>query len=903
MADLSLCCPKCAAVLKIPGRPAEGKKVRCPKCGVIFVAKDNEKKDGADAVTSRPDRLGIPPALKGPRTRGDEEELPRNQKKRPSKMEEDETPRRGNARRHADEEDDPPRQKKARKGGSNAGLITGLCIGGGVVALAGVVGVGLWWWLASSPARPQPVAQTSDRQAVEQKPIGGPGGPGGQPANRPGVGEKPQAGRQPMGKPDPAPPGQRQPQPVAGPVDLDRAVLDRITRATTLVRVDLGNQGSSGSGFLVKSSGDTAYIITNFHVIAMEKEAPAAQPQAPRGPRGRFGRIPIVRPPRPPRFFNRGPFGRGPFGQPSPEPKAQPRVMVVLHSGTPEEQTLSAEVVAVDQEADLAALRVTGARNLPSVIDVSQEATVAETRPVYIFGFPRNPAQVKPGNPPITVGKGTIAGLRRDANNELIDVHINGIINPGNSGGPVVDAQGRLVGIAVATVPGKQIGFAIPAGELQQMFKGRLSAGFVVRLKHQGAGLVAIGETWVHDRKNSVRSRDVLSVPLQNSPKGQRIPVNEFFVLARLADPMLKIKTANACYAVTEDVPAQPGAAGWAQLAGATPVPLKIQDQLAIGSFKLPADAILDQTYAIQFSFVNADGKTVFTQAHRVRLTFPKDIESVTINVAGIPDEPTGRYIEETAPGAFGAKVKVKSRSADTLSLEVTPVPDAKVIPPQIKFGTVKSVKGRTFEVQARKMELPLPDDADVTATLEELKVTDERRRIAAADRLGKVYVSLPARRAEVARALEPYVTSKNIWLGNAALRGLMIWGGPENIPGLSAATENNFTRGQALHCLARFKNPAAAAALAKWLPSLGDRAFVAGALKAMGPLAEKVVIPYVKNKDIFTAQEACKILQEIGTAECIPVLTEVANGTNGFVKGHARTALATVQGRIKRGM
>jgi hypothetical protein len=76
--------------------------------------------------------------------------------------------------------------------------------------------------------------------------------------------------------------------------------------------------------------------------------------------------------------------------------------------------------------------------------------------------------------------------------------------------------------------------------------------------------------------------------------------------------------------------------------------------------------------------------------------------------------------------------------------------------------------------------------------------------------------------------------------------------------------------------------------------------AFVAGALKAMGPLAEKAVIPYVTNKDIWAAQEVCRILQEVGTRECIPVLTEVANGTNNFVNGTARDALRSVKARTK---
>jgi len=61
-------------------------------------------------------------------------------------------------------------------------------------------------------------------------------------------------------------------------------------------------------------------------------------------------------------------------------------------------------------------------------------------------------------------------------------------------------------------------------------------------------------------------------------------------------------------------------------------------------------------------------------------------------------------------------------------------------------------------------------------------------------------------------------------------------------------------------------------------------------------------VIPYVKDKDGWTAREACNILQQIGTTECIPTLTEVANSDNNFVNGMARDALKAVQARSKAG-
>src|SRR5438046_133142 len=76
------------------------------------------------------------------------------------------------------------------------------------------------------------------------------------------------------------------------------------------------------------------------------------------------------------------------------------------------------------------------------------------------------------GNPAVTVGKGTVSSLREDEAGEVAVVQIDGDINPGNSGGPVVDGQGRLVGIAVAKITGTRIGLAIPPSELTKMLDG-----------------------------------------------------------------------------------------------------------------------------------------------------------------------------------------------------------------------------------------------------------------------------------------------------------------------------------------------------------------------------------------------------------------------------------------------
>jgi S1-C subfamily serine protease len=786
---------------------------------------------------------------------------------------------------------------------------TGLMIALSIVAVAVVLlaGAGVAWWVLF-PNRP--VAREQVAKAVAPA------------VNRPAEGN-PVAKGPGFGANEPPPPPPNQPPPpppppavikvddrVAPPKpapamagELPKELLEKTTRATAFIRTDLGSRTATGSGFLVKASGDTGYIITNFHVIDLEQQEPPP-PSQPFG-KGTKSKSGITKAPKGPSMVKKGPlFGgpRGPWSQPAnnPEPKLRPKVSVVLHSGTPEEQTLPAEVVAFDEEADLAALRITGARNLPAALDVSQEAPVAQAMPVYIFGFPMGKAPQKAGYPAITIGKGSIGGVRRDANNEIIDININGDLNPGNSGGPVVDADGRLVGVAVAAVLGRQVGFVVPAGDLSQMFKGRIHLGAVFQMKQQGASLSITGEAWVHDRKSTVRERNTITLQVPGDSKKLNIPADQYQIFLRLSDPMLKIKGVNLHFGLTEDVPDKPGAQGWVQLANATSAPLRIQDQNAYGEFKLPAGAFADDTFAFQFSYINAEGQTIHTQPHLVRLTFPKNLKSVTLNIGGIADDSSRRYLEDSMPKWLSGQVVVKSRTRDTLVVEINPVPDVKALLPKITFGQLKAVQGRTLTVAANKLELPLPKAEELKQPLENLTSTDPRKRQVAAEQLGKVYATLPERRAEVAGALEARLFDNDLAAGRAAAQALGLWAGPESVPALIRTLEHKdaLMRRTAVEVLGKLKDPTAAPEIAKLLPAGFEREQVSVALKAIGPAAEKAVIPHLTHKDLGIVREACSILKEIGTAECVPALTTVAKSNNAFVSPVAREALKAVQSR-----
>jgi predicted Zn finger-like uncharacterized protein len=116
-------CPECEAVLKVTA-PADGKTVKCPRCGARFRADDERSpapKKAADGVTPR--RKAAPRDV-------DEDEAEAVSPRPKAKRKDEDTP--------------PPRRKKGKagraekRGGVSAGVLIG-GVAGGVLLLAGIV--------------------------------------------------------------------------------------------------------------------------------------------------------------------------------------------------------------------------------------------------------------------------------------------------------------------------------------------------------------------------------------------------------------------------------------------------------------------------------------------------------------------------------------------------------------------------------------------------------------------------------------------------------------------------------------------------------------------------------------------------------------------------------------------
>ncbi|GAB4428498.1 MAG: trypsin-like peptidase domain-containing protein [Chloroflexi bacterium OHK40] len=142
------------------------------------------------------------------------------------------------------------------------------------------------------------------------------------------------------------------------------------------------------------------------------------------------------------------------------------RVLVTLPDG----RRLPAGVLGAEPSRDLAVLRVAEGR-LPVA-----ELTSAPLRVGQLVVAIGNPFGLD-----FTVTAGVVSALGRTLPagpgqqlEQLIQTDTP--INPGNSGGPLVDVQGRVVGITTAIVPwGQGLGFAVPTATAYEVI-GRITA-------------------------------------------------------------------------------------------------------------------------------------------------------------------------------------------------------------------------------------------------------------------------------------------------------------------------------------------------------------------------------------------------------------------------------------------
>ncbi len=158
----------------------------------------------------------------------------------------------------------------------------------------------------------------------------------------------------------------------------------------------------------------------------------------------------------------------------------QNRRVLVLHqttvrlaSGTEHSLQLDATVLATHHPnvtTDLALLRVYPRVPLPTALLANDQdmAQLKQGMKVRSLGFPKALNFGNAHGPELVLHSGDIAALHRDENGHLASLNHDAKIDHGNSGGPLIDEQGRVIGINTFGI-GKQ-DFSIPMTIVRREF-------------------------------------------------------------------------------------------------------------------------------------------------------------------------------------------------------------------------------------------------------------------------------------------------------------------------------------------------------------------------------------------------------------------------------------------------
>lgn len=152
---------------------------------------------------------------------------------------------------------------------------------------------------------------------------------------------------------------------------------------------------------------------------------------------------------------------------------------VLMNDGTRYE----AKVLARDAVNDVAVIKVEADKKLPTV-ELGDSSNLKVGQSVIAIGNAL-------GEFRNTVSTGVISGLARSItaggqgaqSEDLLNViQTDASINPGNSGGPLLDLDGRVIGINTAVVVGAQnIGFALPINEVKNAIESVKKTGRIIR--------------------------------------------------------------------------------------------------------------------------------------------------------------------------------------------------------------------------------------------------------------------------------------------------------------------------------------------------------------------------------------------------------------------------------------
>jgi hypothetical protein len=264
------------------------------------------------------------------------------------------------------------------------------------------------------------------------------------------------------------------------------------------------------------------------------------------------------------------------------------------------------------------------------------------------------------------------------------------------------------------------------------------------------------------------------------------------------------------------------------------------------------------------------------------------DDKTVLINVPGLAksdwNEAFARRFALLADNGDGNVVT--KWQGDLLQLEVKPVVDPARYATKINFGKLiyysRTDRIITLEFNPERVNNFKAQGDIITPIMIDLKQREKPAKINAALSQLNNYKVDPGRQAEVAAALEIIAIDGNL---NATTRELAIklipnWSGRESAELLITLMDDKLEsiRLSAIDALVETKSPKAAEALVKKWDKV-EPTRITKALTTFGSEVEGIVLPYLNNTTNVTIRtEACKVLEEIGTAESLKPLLDIMN-------------------------
>lgn len=141
----------------------------------------------------------------------------------------------------------------------------------------------------------------------------------------------------------------------------------------------------------------------------------------------------------------------------------QDQVRVVLHPGEPEQRIVQADVLQSDKKADLALLRLVDVQGALDYIELGNTEGLVEEAELTVLACPVGMSRSVSEDtyPSVTIDTGKVTSLRRRARVTLEEFQMDVWMDLMAPGGPVLDSDGKAVGVALRRLPRTNMGLAV----------------------------------------------------------------------------------------------------------------------------------------------------------------------------------------------------------------------------------------------------------------------------------------------------------------------------------------------------------------------------------------------------------------------------------------------------------